>query len=654
VTPSGKGLRIIGLATGPSVHRKFAVPGGGSVEVYRNAKRYVTITGLALPGHDPEVLARIDDAIDRTVAEHDGAKPAKAREDAAHGAGRGAVHGAGHDDAHGAGDNAGDDAGDKLDRVIRLGENGEFGGDRSNAVFFVACEMLRRGSADAAIRSVLLDRSNKISEHVYKDDPERCVRRTIERAREMVGSEAKSKALALTDLGNARRLIASCAASIRFLYARSSWLTWSDGFWRRDEDGAVMRMAKAVVEEMFAEAARIADEAMRNAVRKHALLSQNANRIAAMVTLARTEVEVVLPIEKLDADPMLLGVANGLVDLRTGTFREARPEDYITKRAGCAFDAGASCPNWIAFLDKVFMGDADLVAYVQRFVGYTLTGMTGEEVVCILWGTGANGKSTFRETVFALLGDYAVASDASLLVANKKGREATPELARLFGARLVTVNESQAGDQLSEARVKFITGHDTITARFLHENPFDFVPTHKTFMTTNHKPIVRGSDEGIWRRIHLWPLNYMFAAQERDVNFREKALLPELSGLLNWALEGLRAYQREGLAPPRTVMEATNEYREDMDIVGAWIEERCNRDPEARVTTSELHCDYRTWAEHEVGFVMSPKVFGRDLVARGFKKTKLEGGNKRGIAGLKLRPKSELVMGVAPPSGYSD
>jgi putative DNA primase/helicase len=318
VTPSGKGLRIIGLATGPSVHRKFSVPGGGSVEVYRNAKRYITITGLALPGHDPEVLARIDDAIDRTVAEHDKgkAKPAEPREDAAHGAGKGAAH---DDGAHAPGDDA-----DKLDRVIRLGENSEFGGDRSNAVFFVACEMLRRGSVDAAIRSVLLDRTNGISEHVYKDDPERCVRRTIERAREMVGGEAKSKALALTDLGNARRLITRYGDVSRFVFARAAWMTWSDGFWRRDQDGAVMRMAKAVVEEMFAEAARIADEAMRNALRKHALLSQNANRIAAMVTLARTEVEVVLPIEKLDADPMLLGVANGVVDLRTGSGRRGR------------------------------------------------------------------------------------------------------------------------------------------------------------------------------------------------------------------------------------------------------------------------------------------------------------------------------------------
>jgi putative DNA primase/helicase len=193
--------------------------------------------------------------------------------------------------------------------------------------------------------------------------------------------------------------------------------------------------------------------------------------------------------------------------------------------------------------------------------------------------------SHFRETIFALLGDYAVGADASLLVTNKKTGGATPDLARLHGRRLVAINETEQNDFLNEARVKFITSHDIITARNLYEEPFDFTPTHKTFLTTNHKPIVRGTDEGIWRRIHLLPFIKVIPAKERDANFRDKKLLPELPGILNWALDGLKEYQRNGLNPPKVVMDATGEYRQDMDIIGNWIDEQCELDPAAETQT---------------------------------------------------------------------
>jgi putative DNA primase/helicase len=253
-----------------------------------------------------------------------------------------------------------------------------------------------------------------------------------------------------------------------------------------------MRMAKATIDEMFEEASKINDKSRRAAQRRYALKCQSAGKLAATILLAESESEVVLAVVELDADPYILGVQNGIVDLRTGTFRQARREDYVTKRACTSYDANARCPKWEAFLEKVLTGE--LIRYLQRVCGYILTGSTAEEEMFVLWGLGANGKSTFRETIFALLGDYAVGADASLLITNKKSGSATPDVARLYGRRLVTINETEQNALLNEARVKFITGNDVITARNLYEKLFDFVPTHKTILTTNHKPIVRCTD----------------------------------------------------------------------------------------------------------------------------------------------------------------
>lgn len=353
----------------------------------------------------------------------------------------------------------------------------------------------------------------------------------------------------------------------------------------------------------------------------HALKSQAATRLTAMIQLASSEIEVVLQPSMLDADPNLLGVQNGVINLNTGEFRAASREDYVTKFTGVSYDPDAKCPNWNAFLKKIVTDD-ELIKYLGRVVGYTLTGNTVEEVMFVLHGLGANGKSTFRETIFALLGDYAVGADASMLVTNKRAGGATPDLARLNGRRLVTVNETQQNDLLNESRVKFITGHDVITARNLFKEFFDFTPTHKTFLTTNHKPIIRGTDEGIWRRIHLLPFTKTIPAEEREVNFREKMLMPELPGILNWALEGLKDYQKNGLKPPAIVTAATNEYKEDMDLLGRWMEDCCEMDEKSETPTADLHSNYEKWMEHEVGFAMSGIAFGRELANRGFEKKK--------------------------------
>ena len=493
---------------------------------------------------------------------------------------------------------------------------------RSELLFTFITSALRRGVNSEVIINACLDTAYAgfgIYEHCRENGGRKYVIGQGKHARQKIKETSHHERL--TDVGNAKRLVRMHGEDVRHVYLWREWLTWDNGHWRHDIDGSITRMAKETVEEMFAEAALINDPDRRRAMLLHALKSQAATRLTAMIQLASSEIEVVLQPSMLDADPNLLGVQNGVINLNTGEFRAASREDYVTKFTGVSYDPDAKCPNWNAFLKKIVTDD-ELIKYLGRVVGYTLTGNTVEEVMFVLHGLGANGKSTFRETIFALLGDYAVGADASMLVTNKRAGGATPDLARLNGRRLVTVNETQQNDLLNESRVKFITGHDVITARNLFKEFFDFTPTHKTFLTTNHKPIIRGTDEGIWRRIHLLPFTKTIPAEEREVNFREKMLMPELPGILNWALEGLKDYQKNGLKPPAIVTAATNEYKEDMDLLGRWMEDCCEMDEKSETPTADLHSNYEKWMEHEVGFAMSGIAFGRELANRGFEKKK--------------------------------
>ena len=442
-----------------------------------------------------------------------------------------------------------------------------------------------------------------------------------------------------TDLGNARRLVNQHGANIRFIPEWKKWVKWNDYHWEIDDDGAVIRLAKETVEAMYSEAVSLANEKERDALLKHAIRSQAEARLTAMVSLAASEATVVLAARKLDADPWLLGLRNGVIELKTGEFRQARREDLITKRAHVTFDPMAECPNWLRFLDTITDGNIDLQSYMQRAVGYTLTGSVREEVMFVLHGTGSNGKSTFRETLHAIFGDYAHAADASLLTERKIAGGATEEIARLKGRRLVAVNETAENDHLNEARIKFITSQDTITARNLYGHLFDFFPSHKTFLTTNHKPIVRGTDEGIWRRVQLIPFTVTIDKNAVEKDYRERRLTPELSGILNWALAGLVAYCKEGLNPPQMVLASTQDYRNDMDVVGQWIAERCELDQKGSIPTSATYSDYSQWAIEEVGWTLKKLTFRRHLSDRGFAAVKGTHG-QRMIAGLRLKSTS--------------
>ena len=424
----------------------------------------------------------------------------------------------------------------------------------------------------------------------------------------------------LTDLGNARRLVRHHARDLRYCHPWDKWMIWDGRRWAPDATGDIVRRAKGAVGALYREAADVEDLKERQRLVSHALRSESDSRLRAMIHLTESEPGIPVMPEDLDADPWLLNVENGTLDLRTGELRPHSRADLLTKVVSTEYREDAPCPQWTAFLERVMGGDADLIAYLQRVVGYTLTGDTREQCLFMLYGTGANGKSTFLETLRSLFGDYGQQADFSTFLYSKDDRVRN-DIARLMGRRLVAAIEADSGRRLAEVLVKQLTGGDTIAARFLFKELFEFRPTFKIFLAANHRPSIRGQDYAIWRRIRLIPFEVTIPAEERDRDLPAK-LRTELPGILAWAVQGCMEWQRQGLAEPSAVFRATDEYRQDMDILAAFLDERCVTAPGARGTSRALYEAYEQWCGDNAEEPVSARAFGLRLKDKGFKQAR--------------------------------
>lgn len=420
-----------------------------------------------------------------------------------------------------------------------------------------------------------------------------------------------------TDLGNARRLVSMHGQDLRYVHTWGKWLEWDTVHWAREETGGVIRRAKDTARGMYVEAGYTLDEDQRVALTKHAMKSESERALRAMVTLAQSEPGIPVTPDRLDADPWLLNCLNGTLDLRTAQLRPHRREDLITKLVPIAYDAAAPCPAWLAFLERVLAGRPTLIRFLQKAMGYALTGDTSEQVLFILYGTGANGKTTCVDTVRVMLGDYARSTPAETFLA-KSGDDHHPrnDLARLQGARLVVAVEGDAGKRIAESLVKQLTGGDVVTARFLYQEQFEFLPTFKLVLVTNHKPVIRGTDHAMWRRIRLVPFTVTIPPEEQDRDLPRK-LRAELPGILRWAVDGYLAWQHEGLGMPDEVRDATEAFRAEMDVLGDFLAERCILADDGEVSARLLYEAYLGWS-HEAGEKpLTKKAFGLRLAEKG-------------------------------------
>jgi putative DNA primase/helicase len=423
-------------------------------------------------------------------------------------------------------------------------------------------------------------------------------------------------------------------ASGKILYAPQlrRWFAWNGRAFEEDLTGDVERRAKATVDSLY-------EQAKFDANRKAALTAawlkfQRASHLRAIIELASTEPGVPVLVNDLDADPWALNVHNGTIDLRTGELRPHDAAERHTKLIDASYDADARASTWLRFLRDVFGGDDDLIGFVRRFAGYSLTGSVREQMFLFAHGTGANGKSTLLGTLRRLAADYGVQLDPKVLTISNHDQHPTA-LTDLRGARFASTIETEGGRRLAEALVKQITGGDPITARRMRGDFFEFEPSHKIWLSGNHLPAIRGTDLGIWRRIALVPFTESFVGDRCDPDLQAK-LDAERDGILTWAVEGCLEWQRVGLQVPDRVKAATADYRESQDHLGRYLADRCLVSAEAQVANSELRYDYEAWCSENGEHRWSAKAVSAALVERGCESHRVGNQNVRTWFGIGL------------------
>ncbi len=438
---------------------------------------------------------------------------------------------------------------------------------------------------------------------------------------------------ALTDLGNAERFVARHGEKVRYCEELGKWLVFNSQVWTHDSGGVIHRLAYETVKRIKDEAAQEGLSTDEKAeIEKHSRKSASKGRLNAMQELAKWLPGIAVPVKELDASPWLLGCTNGTLDLKTGELHGHDHRNLITRMVKAPFHRDAECPTWDGFLDKISGGDAEKVGFLQRVIGYCLTGVTTEQCMFIFYGPGANGKTTLLETLRELLGDFAFhTTTASLLHASNS--MIRNDLARLNNARLVTAVEVGSGKRLDEALVKQLTGGDRVTARYLYREFFEFNPQFKLVIAANHKPEIRGVDHGIWRRIHLVPFSVTIPANEIDKGLPQK-LRNELPGILAWAVRGCCEWREKGLMVPDSVLQATADYREEMDTLENFLSDRCKKDGAKRCALTDLYVAYSEWSGRVCQDPIGKKAFGNLMKQKGYQQAK--SGPGRYWKGLEL------------------
>lgn len=413
---------------------------------------------------------------------------------------------------------------------------------------------------------------------------------------------------------------AQYADDFRYVAPWGRWMRWHGQRWITDDTILVFdqcrKLCRAAVEYARRDATLTPKQAASIAQRFGASAT-----VASVERFARSDRRHAATVAQWDADPWLLNTPAGVVDLRTGSTAPGSRTAYMTKITRVA--PGGACPNWHRFLHTATAGDTALIAFLQRMAGYCLTGSTRDHALFFVYGTGGNGKGTFLNTLQWIIGDYAKSAPADMFTERKHEAHST-ELARLMGARLVAAQETEEGKRWAEAKIKALTGGDPVTARFMRQDDFEFIPQFKLVMTGNHKPGLRNVDEAIKRRLHLIPFTVTIAPQDRDTDLPAR-LQAEAGGILQWAIEGCMAWQRGGLQPPPAVVAATDEYLEQQDVLGAWMDECCDVGPNYSARRGDLYRSFKAWAERSGEYVLPQKRWVAAIETRGVHTRTLKG-----------------------------
>lgn len=570
VSPSGEGLKVFGRGDGWLELTFFT----GHVRVDRKDKGYFTVTGRGEPG------SALEDLPLQLFAEFFGA--AEAVETATK---KQRV----------------------LEKVIRPGT-------QNNELFKEACGLARKGYDEeelfAALRA-LADRrcEQEPGREPWSDTDVRAIARSASRY------APTADPFPSTETGDAEFFAKLHAGLIKYDHRQGRWLLYDGYRWKPDKVEEVRQRALNAIRSRQAAAVHEEDATVRKARLDWARKGESSSRLDHALKEARSHPAIASSGEEWDSDPWLLGVPNGVVDLREGILRPARPDDLITLQTAAAFDPEAKCPLWERTLADVFKDQPDLIPYIQRAFGYSLTGDCREEVFFLLIGGGRNGKGTLVNTFAAIIGDYSDNVQFSSLEQQQGGGGATPDIAKLTGKRFVTASEANEGTRINESRIKSITGRDPITARFLYQSEFTFTPEFKLWLSVNHLPRVRDDSDGFWSRPHQIPFNQTYTGRE-DKELKDK-LLQESDGILAWAIRGMLDWRENGLLPPDVTLRAKKDYRMRQEPLSEFYDDECVFHPAAYIHVSDLFAAYHRWLDEKRSrFRLGRRKFVEEVLKR--------------------------------------
>lgn len=664
LSPSGTGIHIVGRAKIPrSVKRLMH---GVGIEVYDNA-RYFTYTGEIIESDDYDFsdLGNVQDVVDTIfddIALIDAAKPKAKRAEV--------VAPTAID-----GDSADRQIATWIDRAVTMMQNavvGERHNTRVKAGRLLGGALAAAQAAGKTVMDIddavtLLYDANTVDEGEEEKERKAIVWgieagmesplafRKERPAKPMPPPMTTTPATAnapkeyhFTDLGNGQRFADAYAGDLLWVPEWAQWMRWDGRVWQRVDITVVRKMAHDIVITMYTGAQR--DGKLNNELGKWALKSETTARINAMVEEAKPY--LLGDVARFDTAHDYINVGNGIVNLRSGKIEPHDRTRYFTKIIDIDYDPAAKTTAWRDVLDTIFAGDKDLVAYIQRAVGYTMTGRTDEHCLFFCYGTGKNGKSTFMGALQRIMADYGTTTSVeALLDAQTKGEAASPYMARLPGKRIAVAQEMPEGRRFNESLVKSITGGDRLSTRDLYKSVFEFDPTHHLWISGNHKPRISGTDDGIWRRLRIVPFTVTIPSdKQRDSRLIEADLAAEASGILGWMIRGAQMWYASGLGTCDAVTHATDEYRGDEDAIQRFISEECDLHSMASINKHTLYAEYQRWAEDEndrAAQSRSQRFVLRHLVAR-FGCT-LAGNGRSIVYGIKLKGESVPAADFVKP-----
>lgn len=495
-------------------------------------------------------------------------------------------------------------------------------GERNAHLTSLAGSMRRRGMPQAAIEAALLETNATLCQPPLPEQEVLAIARSVARYKPQPDAPVHFN---LTDYGNAERLVSRHGENIHYSEERKRWLIWNGTVWEWDLGIKITALGKITVREIYREAADEPDEKKRIEIAIYAKKSESDDKIKAMLSLAQSEKGIPVRPDELDTHLWLFNCLNGTLDLKTGQLLPHRKEDLLTIIVPIEYAPEAQCLLWHKFLDRVTGGDTELQGYLQRAVGYSLTGVTIEQCLFLLYGLGNNGKTVFLNTTRKTAGQYGDTFSTEAVMQKERYTGGPKEsLANLKGKRFIVASEVEQGRRLNVSLIKDLTGSDPIKADRKYEHEIEFPPTHKFWIRGNYKPIIPDTTLAMWRRMRLIPFTVTIPPEEVDKNLETK-LEAELPGILAWAIKGCLDWQRGKFETPKSVASATDSYRQEQDILGEFIEDYCITKPKASVVKKELWKAYQDWCETTGQVAIGQRTFRDRLIERGIDEFKLHG-----------------------------